>query len=107
MMHLKNRRSFRDKAKPVHRCVEVIPAIESSVREKSHMPNIPKDFLDALKESGLDGFFLGFAASHRREYLKWVGEAKRPEARKDRIRKAMKMLSDKRAKATAKRKRTG
>jgi len=106
-MRSKNRRGFRDEAKTVHRCVEAIPAIESSVREKSHMIDIPKDFLDALKESGLDGFFLGFAASHRREYLKWVGEAKRPEARKDRIRKAMKMLSDKRAKATAQRKRTG
>ena len=70
------------------------------------MMDIPKDFLCALKEGGLDGIFLGFPASHRREYVKWVGEAKRPETRKDRIRKAMKMLSDKHAKTTAQRKRT-
>jgi uncharacterized protein YdeI (YjbR/CyaY-like superfamily) len=65
------------------------------------MTNIPKDLSDALKESGLDGFFADCAGSHQREYLKWIAEAKRPETRKERIRKAMKMLSDKRAEATA------
>jgi uncharacterized protein YdeI (YjbR/CyaY-like superfamily) len=55
---------------------------------------VPKDFADALEESGLDEFFLGCAVSHRREYLKWIAEAKRPETRKQRIQKALKMLSD-------------
>ncbi len=65
------------------------------------MSDIPKDCSDALKESGLHEFFSGYAVSHRREYLKWIAEAKRPETRKSRIQKAMKMLSDRRVEKTA------
>ncbi len=65
------------------------------------MTDIPKDFSDALKESGLHELFSDNADSHRREYLKWIAEAKRPETRKRRIQKAVKMLSDERAGKTA------
>jgi uncharacterized protein YdeI (YjbR/CyaY-like superfamily) len=65
------------------------------------MTDIPKEFADALKENGLDEFFLGCTGPHRREYLKWITEAKRPETRKQRIQKAMKMLSDKCAEEAA------
>jgi uncharacterized protein YdeI (YjbR/CyaY-like superfamily) len=60
------------------------------------MSAIPKDFADALKQNGLHDFFLDCAASHHREYLKWISEAKRPETRKTRIEKAMKTISAKR-----------
>jgi uncharacterized protein YdeI (YjbR/CyaY-like superfamily) len=69
------------------------------------MTRISKDFSDALKKSGLDEFFADYASSHRREYLKWIGEAKRPETRTERIRNAVNMLSGKRAEATARAKR--
>jgi len=65
------------------------------------MTDIPKDFSAALKESGLDEFFSSYAPSHRREHLKWINEAKRPETRKRRIQKAIITLSAKRAEKAA------
>jgi hypothetical protein len=69
----------------------------SRLRPVDSMTSIPKDVFDALKESGLEEFFSGCPASHRREYLKWIVEAKRPETRKQRIQNAVRMLSAKRA----------
>jgi len=65
------------------------------------MTDISKDFSDALKESGLDEFFSSYAPSHRREHLKWITEAKRPETRKQRIQKTIITLSAKRAEKNA------
>jgi uncharacterized protein YdeI (YjbR/CyaY-like superfamily) len=59
------------------------------------MENIPEDLVAALKQNGLDGFFAGCTAAHRREYLKWIGEAKRPETRQQRIAQAVKMIAAK------------
>lgn len=70
------------------------------------MTDIPQDFTDALKSAGLDDFFAICTDAHRREYLKWIAEAKRPETRKDRIRKAVEMLSHKCAEAKARAKKT-
>jgi uncharacterized protein YdeI (YjbR/CyaY-like superfamily) len=69
------------------------------------MTDIPKDFADALKKNGLDEFFGGYTGPHRREYLKWITGAKRPETRRQRIRTALKKLSDKYAEETASSKR--
>ena len=38
--------------------------------------------------------FDGFAPSHRREYLEWVNEAKRPETRAKRIAQASEWISE-------------
>jgi uncharacterized protein YdeI (YjbR/CyaY-like superfamily) len=72
------------------------------------MNTIPNDLAEALESAGLSEFFSGCTNSHRNEYLKWIAEAKRPEARKDRIGKAMKMLAAKRAEESvlAKKKKT-
>jgi len=69
------------------------------------MTDMPKDFADALREKGLDEFFSGCTGPHRQEYLKWITGAKRPETRTQRIQKAVKMLSDKRAEENARSKR--
>ena len=61
------------------------------------MNSIPQALADALERAGLTAFFADCTVPHQREYLKWVTEAKRPEARKTRIEKAMQMLSEKRA----------
>ena len=61
------------------------------------MIDLPKDFADALKHAGLAAFFADCTNAHRNEYLKWIAGAKRPETRKARIGKAIKMLSEKRA----------
>ena len=61
------------------------------------MNDIPKDFAAALKAGGRDAFFAGCTNAHRREYLKWIDEAKQPETRKKRIAEAVKMISAKSA----------
>jgi len=59
------------------------------------MTETPKDFSDALKKAGLADFFSDCTPSHRREYLKWIGEAKKPETRQKRMEKAVQMLAAK------------
>lgn len=59
------------------------------------MTDIPEDLATALKKTGLTEFFAGCTGPHQREYLKWIGEAKRPETRAKRIDQAMVMLGKK------------
>jgi uncharacterized protein YdeI (YjbR/CyaY-like superfamily) len=61
----------------------------------------PQYLTEALEKAGLREFFSGCTTAHRREYLKWIGEAKRPETRKARIERAMQLLSSKRAEERA------
>jgi uncharacterized protein YdeI (YjbR/CyaY-like superfamily) len=60
------------------------------------MNEIPSEFATALKAAGLEKFFAECTASHRREHLKWIGEAKKPETRVARSQQAVKMLAAKR-----------
>jgi uncharacterized protein YdeI (YjbR/CyaY-like superfamily) len=60
------------------------------------MNDIPKEFDDALRKAGLSEFFADCTNAHRREYLKWITEARRPETRQQRIEKSLKMLAAKR-----------
>lgn len=53
------------------------------------MPSIPKDFLHALQQSGLEEFFAECAYLPRAEYLRWIAAAKRPETRRWRIQKSV------------------
>jgi uncharacterized protein YdeI (YjbR/CyaY-like superfamily) len=66
------------------------------------MSDLPKDIAVALKESGLLEFFADCTPSHQQEYLKWIGEAKRPETRERRIGQAMKRIAAKKAEEEAK-----
>jgi uncharacterized protein YdeI (YjbR/CyaY-like superfamily) len=59
------------------------------------MNDLPPEFSAALKKAGLTDFFAGCTAAHRREYLQWVGEAKKPATRAARIQKAIQMLAAK------------
>ena len=59
--------------------------------------DIPKDIMDALAQSGVAGFFGSCTPAHRREYLKWIGAAKRPETRAARIAKSITRLAVKQA----------
>jgi hypothetical protein len=53
------------------------------------MPAIPKDFLHALRQSGLDNFFVQCPYLPQAEYLSWIASAKRPETRRWRIRRSV------------------
>lgn len=69
------------------------------------MATTPSDFANALKAAGLAEFFADCTDAHRNEYLKWLGEAKRPETRQARITKAVQMLSNKCAEEKARSKK--
>lgn len=56
---------------------------------------IPPEFAAALDASPAARATLdGFAPSHRREYVQWITEAKRPETRDKRIAEAIALLSE-------------
>jgi uncharacterized protein YdeI (YjbR/CyaY-like superfamily) len=65
------------------------------------MSDIPADFAAALKQNGLDAFFRDCTPSHRREYLKHISEAKRPETRAKRIAGAVERIAKKRDEESA------
>jgi uncharacterized protein YdeI (YjbR/CyaY-like superfamily) len=73
---------------------------------KASPPATPRDMADALNTAGLANFFANCTPAHRNEYLKWITEAKRPETRKARIGKAIKMLSSKYAEEKARAKKS-
>ena len=53
---------------------------------------VPAALEKLLKKEGLLGSFEQLSATHRREYCRWVSEAKREETRVKRLEKAMEML---------------
>jgi uncharacterized protein YdeI (YjbR/CyaY-like superfamily) len=58
---------------------------------------IPKDLRAALsRHPALDSLFSSLPDSHQREYVNWITGAKRPETRKARIEKTLRMLAAKR-----------
>ena len=69
------------------------------------MTGLPQDLAAALERAGLASFFADCTAAHRQEYLRWIGEAKRPETRAARIEKAVQMIAAKRAEEQARTKK--
>lgn len=64
---------------------------------KAPRPEVPPppDFLEALRESpDALATWEGFPPSHRREYLEWITEAKRPETRARRMTQALAWLAE-------------
>ncbi|MNH85775.1 hypothetical protein D3C87_517370 [compost metagenome] len=55
---------------------------------------IPADLLTLLDQSAqAAAFFAGLAPSHRKAYIQWIEEAKRPETRDARVRKTIEKLT--------------
>jgi uncharacterized protein YdeI (YjbR/CyaY-like superfamily) len=56
---------------------------------------VPDDFMDLLKQHPQAlAVFEKFPTSHRKEYVEWITEAKKPETRLRRMEKAIDMLSE-------------
>ena len=56
---------------------------------------MPTDFTAALKKNAkARKTFENFSASHRREYIEWITEAKRDETRKERLAKSINWLAE-------------
>ncbi len=64
-------------------------------KSESKASPLPKDFQAALKKSKKAvANFEAFAPSHKREYVKWITEAKRDETRKERIATAVEWITE-------------
>ncbi len=50
---------------------------------------IPEDVADALKAAGLRETLDSLSYSHQKEYMDWIGDARRPETRQRRIAKML------------------
>lgn len=57
---------------------------------------VPKDFQVALSKTPVaKEVFDKFAFTHKREYVRWIEEAKRPETRASRVEKSIEMIKNK------------
>ncbi|MEQ1494546.1 MAG: YdeI/OmpD-associated family protein [Novosphingobium sp.] len=66
----------------------------ASTPPKAEIP-MPPDFAAELaRYQGTSDTFLAWARSHRREYLEWIVEAKRPETRAKRIAQACEWIAE-------------
>ena len=57
---------------------------------------VPEDLKEILDNNPLaKEIFDGYAYTHRKEYVRWIEEAKRPETRQNRLAKTIEMLKEK------------
>jgi hypothetical protein len=69
--------------------VDVVLALDTAPREV----DVPEDLAAALAvETGARERFDAMAVSHRKEYVRWITEAKRDETRQRRISQAVEMI---------------
>lgn len=67
----------------------------SATTARRPLPDVPDDLRLALDANdAARATFDGFAPSHRREYLAWIGEAKRPETRARRVAQAVAWMAE-------------
>ena len=71
--------------------VEVVVWKDESERKLE----VPEPFLKLLKKEGLLPFFESLSYTHRKEYCRWITEAKKEETRARRLEKAVEMLKGK------------
>jgi hypothetical protein len=55
---------------------------------------VADDFAKAMDEAGVRAFFDKMSFTHRKEYARWIEEAKREETRLNRIAKAVVMIQE-------------
>jgi bifunctional DNA-binding transcriptional regulator/antitoxin component of YhaV-PrlF toxin-antitoxin module len=56
--------------------------------------DVPAAFSEALETGGVRDEFDALSCTHRKEYVRWIDEAKRNETRERRLAKAVEMLRD-------------
>jgi hypothetical protein len=55
---------------------------------------LPDDLAAAMADAGVADRFDGLAPSHRKEYVRWITEAKKPETRAKRVAEAVVMIAE-------------
>ncbi|HZQ51514.1 MAG TPA: YdeI/OmpD-associated family protein [Bryobacteraceae bacterium] len=53
---------------------------------------VPAEFQAAMKKAGVASFFGGLSYTHRKEYVRWISEAKKEATRSARVENAIEML---------------
>jgi hypothetical protein len=56
---------------------------------------VPPEFAEMMNKAGLLPFFETLSYTHRKEYCRWITEAKKEETRQMRLKKAAEMLRNK------------
>ncbi len=75
---------------------EIQVSVESDTEER--VIEIPKDLMKELKkDKEAKAFFDKLSFTHRKEYVRWIEEAKKEETRQNRIVKTMEMLKKSKA----------
>lgn len=67
--------------------VIVVDTVERSVE-------VPADLADAMAEAGVADQFGKLAPSHRKEYVRWITDAKRPDTRAKRVEEAVQKIGE-------------
>ena len=60
--------------------------------EEERTLELPPGFQELMEKEGLLPFFEALSYTHRKEYCRWISEAKKEEARQRRLEKAVEML---------------
>lgn len=60
--------------------------------EKPRVIEVTADFQEAMKKQDLTSLFDRLSFTHRREYCRWISEAKKDETRMRRVEKAVELL---------------
>jgi hypothetical protein len=63
--------------------------------EQQRAVEVPAPFQQAMKKAGVLSFFDSLSYTHRKEYCRWITEAKKEETRLRRFEKAIEMLQNK------------
>ena len=72
-----------------------VVAVEVAADEAERTVDVPDDLAAALAAApAADTAFAAMAYSHRKEYVRWITEAKKAETRATRIDKAVSMISE-------------
>ena len=62
--------------------------------EAERTVEVPAKFKELMKREGLLPFFEGLSYTHRKEYCRWIAEAKKEETQLRRLAKAVEMLRE-------------
>lgn len=72
--------------------IDVVIAFDGAERTVE----VPDDLRTAMADAGVTERFDALAPSHRKEYVRWITEAKRPETRAKRVAEALEKIRERR-----------
>jgi len=62
--------------------------------EQARVVEVPAEFAEAMNAAAVTAIYEKLSYTHRKEYCRWISEAKREETKVKRVKKAVEMLRD-------------